>query len=102
VGTLYRIRERNGEFDFWSSAELATALFARKEVGKPPNPMLPHAQWYCHNPDCVVRGVTTQCKYLDGPPPARPPRMACPRCGQAMALTGYLETISLVPADPSS
>ncbi len=94
---LYRVRPRKQGLDLIRAGELAGMLFAEKTVARPPVPALPNGEWYCEHDACVVREVRVACKYLDGPPPASPPRMKCPACGQALTFQHYVDYQALVP-----
>jgi hypothetical protein len=59
---------------------------------------VPDGEWYCEHEDCVVRQVRITAKYLDGPPPERPPAMSCPACGRGpMTFHHYIRHLELVP-----
>jgi aspartate carbamoyltransferase regulatory subunit len=60
---------------------------------KPQNPDCPRGEWYCQNPECVVREVRIRCK-LHGEGRAV---MRCPVCGVLLKFHHWLRTKTLVP-----
>jgi hypothetical protein len=96
--TRYVVRPRTGKFgDFWSMAELAAAKFCRIRVEKPESPHVPEGEWYCMNPDCIVREVEIRCK-LHGK--KMPRAFKCPLCGQGpLKFHNWLGTETLVPCE---
>lgn len=98
---LYRERERKPGLYTMTSEEFCRCLFAAEPCDRPPHPHTPTIGCYCSNEDCDVREVEVSLKYLDGPPPRRPPAMKCPRCGGPLEQHHYLRTVTLVP-EPES
>jgi LSD1 subclass zinc finger protein len=99
VAGLYRVREKpaGDNFETTTAEELSSALFAEEAAAAPEYPYLPEGEWYCPNEDCEVREVRVSMKYLDGPPPASPPKLRCPACRTPLEFHHYLRGITLVP-----
>jgi hypothetical protein len=53
----------------------------------------PKGEWYCQNPDCVVREVTVRCKLYG----EAMPTMRCPGCGKRLKFHHWLRHETLVP-----
>jgi hypothetical protein len=97
-GKLYRVRMPRTGFDFLTSAELTSALFAPVVVPKPANPLAYKARWGCVNDDCDAHEVTIRIvRDVCEPGAWTMPRPACPLCGSVMQFEGYLETVTLLP-----
>ena len=72
---------------------LGGAIFYHVAAAEPEHPDYPHGQWYCMNPECVVRQVSVACKLYGDPLPA----MDCPACHEPMKFEHWWREETLVP-----
>ena len=70
----YRVFEPTG-FIFPASA-LNGAKCCHIRTSEPEDPRIPEGEWYCQNPNCVVRECTIRCKLYG----EELPQMWCPAC----------------------
>jgi hypothetical protein len=88
--TLYHPLRRR---DFFWSDQLADAICYRVPASRPADAQSPEGEWYCPNPECVVRTVTIFCKLYG----EALPRMSCPACGEPLRFQHWLKHETLVP-----
>ena len=70
--------------DIVTASELMACKYCRVPIAEPECANIPEGEWYCPNPECVVRECTIRCKLYGEQLPA----MACPAwptCGLAVA-----------------
>jgi hypothetical protein len=84
--------------DIVTGAELMACKYCRVPIAEPECANIPEGEWYCPNPECVVRECTIRCKLYGEPLPA----MACPACGSALRFQHWIgyETLEPVSAPP--
>ena len=91
---LYQpLRRPESGFCTLTASELGEAIYYQVPSPKPENPACPEGEWYCQNPECVVREVTIYCK-LHGEGRSV---MRCPACGELLKFHHWLRTETLVP-----
>jgi hypothetical protein len=76
----------------WAS-ELVGAKSCAIRIPAPENANMPEGQWYCHNPDCVVRECTIRCKLYG----EELPTMHCPACSSLLKFNHWIGHETLVP-----
>jgi hypothetical protein len=97
----YRVFHRTGII---FASELINSKFCHVRTSEPEHPDMPEGEWYCHNPDCVVRECTIRCKLFG----EELPRMRCPACSSRMKFQHWIGHETLVPvrqeagADPGA
>jgi hypothetical protein len=72
---------------------LEGAIYYQVPSEKPADRACPRGEWYCQNPECVVREVTIFSK-LHGEGRSV---MRCPVCGSLLKFHHWLRTETLVP-----
>jgi hypothetical protein len=91
----YRVATEN----IISGEDLVNGLVARVDCGPTPqNRRHPIGLWFCDNIECDARDVQVGAKYLRHPPPASPPAMKCPCCGETLRFEHYLAEQLLLPS----
>lgn len=81
------------QFGFVSLGELAGAIWYEVASHQPQNPYCPKGEWYCQNPECIVREVTVSCKLWREVFPT----IKCPACRKPLKFHHWLRTETLVP-----
>lgn len=93
---LYRVKPETGKFPSpFTLSELSAMKFHRIHVDKPECDYMPRTEWYCWNPECVVREVEINVKLYG----EKLPEMTCPACKGPMEMHGYIEYETLVPVN---
>src|SRR5262249_22272508 len=91
---LYRARLTADRGKPISASELAGAVFVEFPADRPRDTISPKGEWYCSNPDCVVREVTVRAKLCgDG----MPQTSTCPVCREPMEFRHWLHEEMLLP-----
>jgi hypothetical protein len=78
---------------FYRVSELDGAKFCSFPTVARENPNTPEGEWYCENPECVVRECRVHCKLYGEELPA----MHCPACAEAMKFHHWIGHKTLVP-----
>jgi hypothetical protein len=81
-----------------SASELVASKTCYFPTSEPQHPGMPEGEWYCPNPDCVVRQCTIRCKLFGEPLPS----MRCPACSSRMKFQHWVGSATLVPVSPES
>jgi len=61
--------------DFVTAAELVACKYCRVRIAEPECANIPEGEWYCPNPECVVRECTIRCKLYGEQLPQWPVRV---------------------------
>ncbi len=78
---------------FITVSELAGAISHQVPSQEPEKADCPEGEWYCANPECVVREVTIFCKLCG----ETLPKMKCPACREPLEFHHWLRNETLVP-----
>jgi hypothetical protein len=81
-----------------AASELVGAKACYFPTLQPQDPRIPEGEWYCPNPDCVVRQCMIRCKLFGEPLPP----MLCPACSSPMRFHHWIGSETLVPVHPES
>ena len=96
---LYRIRQRGPGWAPMSSGEFFNSKYCDVPASEAENQSSPRGEWYCGNPECVVREVVVSCTLLDEED-KMPAAMKCPACRHWMAFLHWLRHETLVLLQP--
>jgi hypothetical protein len=88
---LYQPFKRSGRC--YPLSELDGAISYQVASPEPESVNCPEGEWYCQNPNCVVREVIIRCKLYG----EAMPRMKCPACGKPLKFHHWLRHKTLVP-----
>ena len=95
--TIYKIDDRTG-IRTYTGRDLDRLRTVYHPAAEPEDKRLPHGEWYCPNPDCVVREVQVTSKLLDMGDVV--PRMRCPGCGSKLKFHHWLHSETLLRCKP--
>jgi hypothetical protein len=77
----------------YRAGELDGAKFCSIPTAAPPCPDIPEGEWYCENPECVVRECRIRSKVYGD----ELPLMCCPACAEELKFQHWIDHETLVP-----
>ncbi len=78
---------------FYPASALEGSKSCSFPIPEPENPNIPEGEWYCENPECVVRECKILCKLYG----EELPTMECPACSSLLKFHHWIGHETLVP-----